>query len=141
MIWRLLLHLPTQAAGTAVCFLHLCVAAMLCVASFLLGSAELSCDRSGYNLQLPLSSPTSNFGLNSFSRSGILDFLYVKISQSLMAVNVARRFSCFTASTAGRPDAPRCRPHFLYSTTDLPLDLASPSPSLEVCRLSPVYLS
>jgi hypothetical protein len=132
---------PTPAAGTAVCCFHLCVTPMHNVASFVMGSAELRCGRSGYNLQLPLSTPTSNFRLNFFSQSGILDFLYVKISQSLMAVNVALCFGCFTASTAGRLDVPHCRCHFLYSTTNLPLDLASPSPSLEVCRLSYVYLS
>ena len=49
-------------------------------------------------------------------------FLYVKISQSLMAVNIARSFGCFTALTTGRLDAPRCGCHYLLSATDLPLD-------------------
>jgi hypothetical protein len=85
------------------------------VASFLLGSAGLRCGRSGHNLQLPLSTPTSNFGLTSFL--GVVSWnSFVKISQSLIAVNVARRFGCFTGFTAGRSDAPRCRRHFLQPT-------------------------
>ena len=68
-------------------------------------------------------------------------FFYLKISHSLNAVNVARRFGCFTASTAGRSDAPRCRRHFCFSVIHLPLGMLSSSPSLEVRRLIPVHLS
>jgi hypothetical protein len=50
-------------------------------------------------------------------------FFYGRISQSLLAVNVARHFGCFTASTAGSSDSPRWRHHFLSSVTDLPLKI------------------
>ena len=79
----------------------------------LLHSVSLRC-----SLLLPSCSPTPDFSVVDLGT--LFSFLcphrppvHVQISQSLIAVKVARSFGCFTASTAGRSDAPRCRRHFL----------------------------
>jgi len=93
-------------------------------------------------LQVALSAPTSNVGVNLFLQCVLLNFCCANIPQSLSAV-VARCFGTFTTSTEGRSIAPRCRRHFLSHVTDQPLFLLSSSPLLEhvvylpfTCRIS-----
>jgi hypothetical protein len=91
------------------------------VVSFLLGSAGLRCGRSGHDCNFLCPHRPPILALTSFLEV-VTWISFVKILQSLMAVNVARRFGCFTGFTAGRSDAPRCRRHFF--TTDLPADIS-----------------
>ena len=94
------------------------------------------------DLQVALSAPTSNVGVNLFFffQCVLLYFCCANTPQSLSAV-VARRFGSFTTSTEGRSIALHCRRQFLSLVNDLPLFLLSLYPRLEARRSYPIHLS